>query len=316
LFAVFELLSNLVIEPLVYGQSIGVSPALLMLAIAFWTWLWGPMGLVLAAPLTVCLAVLGKYVPQFQFFDVLLGDAPVLTAEVHFYQRLVARDLDEALEIVRQQLQSLSFEQVCDRVLVPALVNSRRDLNQGELTHDDARFVVRAIQEIAQELAESRGETRDEASETDEAAAQSKLTILACAAADEIDRVALELFIPLLDAQVARLGVVSGELLVSEIVAAVSDRQPAVVLLAALPPSGLARTRLLCKRLRSRHADLKIIVGRWGESSGDGISHEELLTLGADYVGTSMEQSLSQMNQLTQFLRPESEGAHRVTSSG
>ena len=90
-FISFELVANLALEPLLYGQKMGVSPAPLLIAIAFWSWLWGAMGLVLAVPLTVCLVVLGKHVPALKFFDILLGDEPALTADVQFYQRLLAR---------------------------------------------------------------------------------------------------------------------------------------------------------------------------------------------------------------------------------
>lgn len=315
IFAAFELTSNLIVEPLVYGQSIGVSPAVLMLAIAFWTWLWGPLGMVLAAPLTVCLAVLGKYVPQFKFFDVLLGDTPVLTPEIHFYQRLVARDLDEALEIARHESHALPWERLCDRLLIPVLINAKRDLEVGELTHDDLRFIVRAIRDLAEELSNlPRAAVSVDAAESDEEQGHARLTILACAAADDADHVALELFARTATSQAQHVDIVSAELLASEIVSAIQRERPAVVLIVALPPSGLARTKLLCKRLRSRGAETKIVVGRWGESgsgdSGDSKTrsseaiHHELLALGADYIGTSLEQSLSQLTELAQFLRP------------
>jgi predicted PurR-regulated permease PerM len=313
IFAVFEFTSNLIVEPLVYGQSIGVSPAVLMLAIAFWTWLWGPLGMVLAAPLTVCLAVLGKYVPQFRFFDVLLGDTPVLSPEAHFYQRLVARDLDEALEIARNQSQTLAWERLCDQLFIPALVSAKRDFDSGELTHDDVRFIVRAIREMADELSDVPL-TSLTAGEGDEDRTSGKLTILACAAADDADRVALELFARAANSPAQHVEIVSAELLAAEIVSAIHERRPAIVLIAALPPTGLARTKLLCKRLRSKETRAKIAIGRWGESlnghtastknRGGEANHQELIALGADYVGTSLEQSLAQLTEVSQFLRP------------
>src|SRR5262249_6454875 len=100
LFLVVETMANLVAEPWLYGHSIGVSQAALMVAILFWTWLWGAVGLMLAAPLTTCLVVLGKYVPALKFFDILLGDEDVLSPDIGLYQRLLAHDEDEASEIV------------------------------------------------------------------------------------------------------------------------------------------------------------------------------------------------------------------------
>jgi len=95
LVIVLELLANQVMEPLLYGRSTGISPVAPIVAAAFWTWLWGPIGLALSAPLTTCLVVLGKYVPQLEFLSVLLGDEESLGAEIGFYQRLVAHDQDE-----------------------------------------------------------------------------------------------------------------------------------------------------------------------------------------------------------------------------
>ncbi len=100
LFLAIELTASNVIEPRLYGHSIGVSEVALLVAAALWAFLWGPIGLILSSPLTVCLVVLGKYVPQLKFLDVLLGDEPALDAHVTFYQRLLARDQDEATQLV------------------------------------------------------------------------------------------------------------------------------------------------------------------------------------------------------------------------
>jgi predicted PurR-regulated permease PerM len=137
LFIVVEFIANLIVEPWLYGQSIGVSQAAWMIAIIFWTWLWGAVGLMLATPLTMCLVILGKYVPGLKFFDVLLGDEPVLTPDVSFYQRLLARDEDEATEMVRRHAQSLSPVELCDRMLVPALVHARHDRQAGLLSDEE-----------------------------------------------------------------------------------------------------------------------------------------------------------------------------------
>src|SRR6202030_427924 len=100
LLAILELATANVIEPLLFGHSTGVSPVAWLAAAAFWTWLWGPMGLVLAPPLTACLVVLGRYVPHLEFLGILLGDEPALDPEVTFYQRLLAHDQDEATALV------------------------------------------------------------------------------------------------------------------------------------------------------------------------------------------------------------------------
>lgn len=302
LFISFELLSNLVIEPLVYGQSIGVSQAALLVAIAFWTWLWGPMGLVLAAPLTVCLVVLGKHVPSFRFFDILLGDAPALTAEVQYYQRLLARDQDEASDIAREQFRAEPLEQVYDRLLIPALVFAKRDLESERLSEAEANYVVHATREIVEEhaLAADAAQGADAAAPTD----ASRLRILGCPAGDEADEVALEMFQRLLDPKVCELEILSLNRLVSEVVSHVEGDRPAIICIAGLPPGGVAHTRLLCKRLRARFPQMKIVVARWGQRSGVDAMREQILAAGADHFGTSLEETATQLVQLAQFLRP------------
>jgi hypothetical protein len=154
LFLVIELICNNVLEPRLFGRSMGVSEVALLVVAAFWAFLWGPIGLVLSNPLTVCLVVLGKYVPQLEFFDVLLGDEPALDADVSFYQRLLARDQDEATEIVLTHVQTLGPEQVYDALLVKALCHVRRDREQDQLTDFDEEFILRATGEIVEDLSE------------------------------------------------------------------------------------------------------------------------------------------------------------------
>ena len=125
LFIGLELFTNNVLEPWLYGSSTGLSPLAIIVAAVFWTTLWGPVGLLLATPLTVCLVVLGRHVPQLQFFEVLLGDQPVLAPEVKFYQRLLAGDPHEAEELAEDLLEEQPLEEVLDAVVLPALAVRR-----------------------------------------------------------------------------------------------------------------------------------------------------------------------------------------------
>ncbi|MGI8977721.1 MAG: AI-2E family transporter [Pirellulaceae bacterium] len=309
LFASFELLSNLVIEPRLYGQTMGVSQSGLILAIAFWTWLWGPMGLVLAAPLTVCLMILGRYVPALKFFDVLLGDQPSLTADVRFYQRLLAHDQDEASRIARELMRKLSLPQVYDQILIPTLTYASQDMESGRLSALEAGAMWRSCGEIAEELELLSDVTASAASSEAPASAEirapHKIHILACAARDDADEVALAMFKRLLDPNICQAEIASTDRLASEIVTQVEDEQPSVVCIAALPPGGLAHARLLCKRLRQTLPQLKILVGRWGLDGSDvAANREELTEAGADLIGTTFEETTGQLLQLAQFLRP------------
>ncbi len=124
LFVTLELIVANSVEPWLYGQSMGVSEIALLVSAAFWAFLWGPIGLVLSSPLTVCLVMLGRYVPQLEFLAVLLGDEPALDPGISFYQRLLARDQDEAEDLILERFEQDGVDQVYDTMLIPAL---RRD---------------------------------------------------------------------------------------------------------------------------------------------------------------------------------------------
>jgi hypothetical protein len=263
------------------------------------------MGLVLAVPLTVCLVVLGKHVPALKFFDILLGDEPALTADVNFYQRLLARDQDEALEIVRQRLQEMPLEQVFDEIVVPALISARTDFETEALSESEVASILEMIREVVEELGPALTDAPPHPASPAEVAVPvtpPKLMILGCAARDAADETALEMLQRILDPGVCQLEIVSTDRLVSEVVALVAQERPSIVCIASLPPGGLAHTRLLCKRLRSRYRTLKIVVGRWGLKSNVERNREQLLTAGADHFATSLHDSCTQLVQLGHFL--------------
>ena len=126
-FVVNELISNNVVEPWLYGSSTGISTMGILVSAVFWTWLWGPIGLVMSTPLTVCLTVMGRYVPQLSFLNTLLSDEEVLPPEARFYQRLLALDPEEAADIAEEYLKENSLESLYDKVLLPALSLAEQD---------------------------------------------------------------------------------------------------------------------------------------------------------------------------------------------
>ena len=148
LFAVVEAALTSFLEPVIYGKTTGVSALGLLVAAMFWTWLWGTLGLLLSTPLTVCLAVLGKYVPSLWFFAALLNEEAELDPDVRFYQRLVALDRDGAIEVVEAALKQRPRVEVFDEVLVPALSRAERDAARGELDETMQAFVWGVVGEI------------------------------------------------------------------------------------------------------------------------------------------------------------------------
>jgi hypothetical protein len=310
LFLAIELTASNVIEPRLYGQSIGVSEVALLVAAVLWAFLWGPIGLVLSSPLTVCLVVLGKYVPQLKFLDVLLGDEPPLDAHVTFYQRLLAHDQDEATQLVLAQAKASSPEHVYDDFLVPALNCAKRDREQDDLTESDEESVLQATREILEDLGEHReavtqAEEAIHAEDRGNASAPIPLRVLACPARDQADHLALEMLRQLLDPAKWVVEIAAVETMTADLVSQVAEQTPALVCIGALPPGGLAHTRYLCKKLRARFPEVKIVVGRWGLAGDGEANREQLQDAGADLTATTMLETRSQLNSLLPILTQE-----------
>jgi predicted PurR-regulated permease PerM len=296
LVAALEVLSANIIEPVLFGQSIGVSEVALLVSAAFWAWLWGPIGLILSAPLTVCLVVLGKYVPRLAFFDVLLGDAPALPAGMIFYQRLLARDQDEAATVIEKFVRTAPPENVYDEFLVPALVSAKRDRDHHDLAEPDEQFIISAVAETAEQMAAGTLAPSPPPPPPPEGV---RATLLGCPARDETDELALRMFVNLLDPGRWELEILPVAALAAELLDKVHGAGLGAVVVSALPPGGLAHTRYLCKRLRQRFPDLKIAVGLWGLEGNTDHARELLAAAGADHVGTTM---LETRTRLTEWL--------------
>src|SRR5262245_33136588 len=313
-FLVLELINNMILEPSLYGESAGVSEVGLLVAVAFWTWLWGPVGLLLATPLTVCVVVLSKYVPQLEFISVLMSDEPVMESDVSYYQRLLAGDQDEAAEILEEHLKDHPIAETYDNILVPALNYARRDRAFGRLAEDDQQFIYQATREILDDLNGLKPSAFSSSATTawikntsplpesrlGSPLPESRLGIVGCPARDDADELALLMFRQMLDPARYELTIMGDETLTSEVIDQIAEQNPAVVCIASLPPGGLAQTRYLCKRLRKRFPDLKIIVGRWGK--GNEHDGNSLVAAGADHVGMTISETRDQVNQLSQII--------------
>ena len=161
-FVVNELISNNVVEPWLYGSSTGISTMGILVSAVFWTWLWGPIGLVMSTPLTVCLTVMGRYVRSYRFLNTLLSDEEVLPPEARFYQRLLALDPEEAADIAEEYLKENSLESLYDKVLLPALRLAEQDRHQGDLDETKERFILNAMRELVDELGTKAKQIRED----------------------------------------------------------------------------------------------------------------------------------------------------------
>jgi len=154
LFVVGEGVMGQIIEPFAYGRQTGLSPLAIMIAATFWTWVWGPIGLILATPLTMCLVILGQYTKSLEFLRVLLGDQPALTPPESFYQRLIAGDPAEIVDQAERQLRNVKLIDYYDAVALPGLVLAQLDASSGELSPERQTLLVDGVAELIDGLAD------------------------------------------------------------------------------------------------------------------------------------------------------------------
>jgi predicted PurR-regulated permease PerM len=298
LFLAVEALTYMVIEPFVYRQALGLSQTALLVAIAFWTWLWGPIGLLLGTPLTVCLVVLGKHVPALEFITILMtDDEPALRSDVAYYQRVLARDQAEAKDIVEAYLRAHTLEEVYDDILIPALTYAKRDRELGQVSDDEVQAIYRAAMETITHVASTaRADDVSEAGVAQPAPGPAHAAaVLSCATGDEAGELALRMLQQLLMPHAVGLEVGSPRALTGEVLALVAEKNPSIVCIGSIHPDDLGQTRHLCKRLRAGFPALRILVGRWGTTEPG--ERDQLLASGADAVGSTLRESRDQIRE-------------------
>ena len=315
LIMVLELISNNVLEPRLYGSSVGVSSFALIVAAVFWTWLWGAAGLFLATPLTVCLAVMGKYIPQLGFLDVMLSDQPVLQPSERFYQRLLANDVDEAHDLVVASVLKTSLIDVCDTVLLPALRFIEQDHERGAIDDAKRNTMIDQVSELMDDLAVAgalaaateAGVGAAAATKGTTAATAVQMKLLCLPAADRADALAGQLLLQVLPADEYDAEIVSAEFLKGEVLDHVAQVQPEVIYISAMPPSAVAHARYLCKKLRRRFADVPIVVGLWDAQGDLQKATERLLEVGVSKVVSNATGAVQELSRLRQ---PLLQGVH------
>jgi predicted PurR-regulated permease PerM/methylmalonyl-CoA mutase cobalamin-binding subunit len=276
LYVVAELIVYNFVEPFVYGSVIGVSTVGILVSALFWTWLWGPIGLVLAMPMTVCLLVGARYVPQLRFITILLGDEPTSSPSEHVYQRLLGFDYHGPLKQAQKYLKESSLASYYDGVLLPALRMAEHD-RHGDLLNDDQNaFVIEATEDLVQELgdqafaaisAKADGDGEPLAISTVRSNDETMSARVLCVPLhDQADEAASHMLAQLLVAEGFDVVTEGAKSLASQVVDRVADSESDIVVISAMPPLQPRDSRLLWKRLRSRYPDLPIVVGFWTSS--------------------------------------------------
>ena len=315
LFVVLELFTNLVLETVLYAGAAGVSQVALLVSVAFWTWLWGPLGLLMATPLTVCLVVLGKHVPGLEFVGMLMADTPALAPEFGYYQRLLARDQGEAADLIEQYIKTEAPRSVYDALLLPALNYAERDRLEQRLSLEEETAVIDATRELLSDAAESISRLQPEPSPTTDPAVagpRQPLRVMGVATNGIADELALQMLGHLLDDLPIVVEVVKGRMLASDLVSLVQAQGVSVICLADLPPSPPSKTRYLVKKLRVALPELRILVGRWGPRALADDSTQLLRDAGATLVATTLAETRTYLGGLVEIPRVPLPGASGV----
>ncbi|PTM39606.1 AI-2E family transporter [Bosea sp. 124] len=288
LFLIAEPLAGHVIEPLVYGRSTGLSPVAIVVAATFWTWLWGPIGLVLATPLTVCLVVLGRHVERLEFLDVLLGDRPALSAPEIFYQRILAGDPAEAADKAEEVLKERSLSAYYDDVALEGLRLAAADASRGVLDAERQARILDTVREVVDDLSDHEDRapgvadaTRDAEAEaaideTDEREGAADLPVLGreqlsngfesedrvvcIAAQSDLDEAAALMLAQILNKHGLPARVLPPDTLSSAKLAALAQAEPVLICLCYLGRSSGAHMRYAVKRLRRRMPSVAIVL--------------------------------------------------------
>lgn len=306
LFIVVELIINNFAEPLLYGASTGLSAIAIIVSAVFWTWLWGPIGLLLSTPLTVCLVVLGRHVPQLGFLDVLLGSEPVLSEPQLLYRRLLVGDPEEATERAEEFLRKHPLVSFYDDVAVPALAIAETDRVDGRLSEEQRVRVADSAMMLVDNLAEWEGEPEPSPEEPREGEAQSvapealdeaqlavlkDLRVVVAGARGELDDAAAAMLAQLLQQQGAQARVVAHDSLQSATLREIDLGDPAVVVLSYMNSDSLAHARFLVRRIRRRLPGAKIVIGFWNFPDAETGRRNPLEATRADGLATSLNEA-------------------------
>ncbi len=300
-FAVLELAVSNFLEPLLYGVNTGISSLAILVAAIFWTTLWGPVGLILSTPLTVCLVVLGRYVPQLSFLEVVLGDEPVLSPEQRFYQRLLAADQEEARTVAEAHLRQHSLEKVYESIFIPALRRAEQDRYDEEIDDDTRKSMLQSTKELIEDLTdemaaqEPHSGLEDAAASTnrrDPALPNAKVVCMpARSGPDELISTMLNQLLERAGCDASAMKFASLENMVAEL----SNRDCEIVCISALPPFGIGQARSLCRRLQASLPGLRVVVGLW-QMDGDSSAAKERLGAGcAGLLVTNLSDAIQQV---------------------
>jgi hypothetical protein len=298
-FIVIELISNNIIEPWLYGSQLGLSELGVVISAVIWTFLWGPVGLVLATPLTVCLVVLGEYLPSLSFLPRLLGDKPVMQIHFKFYQRLLAHDDIEIETIAREEIKSRGFAGFVSDVVVPALVLARKEERHQLIPAEEAQDISDSVLALVEQ---HRAAAEPEATAT----AWTDKSIFMVITDSELANTAAKLLNAALDRAPCDLHILSPKTLTGEIVGMVSAESPAGCCLLSLDQGTPHRSKHLLGRVAAVDSSLHLILAFLGRSEERSRNKSGVAWAGQATVVTQFEELRAHLTAI---------GSHSATVS-
>ncbi|QYM79916.1 AI-2E family transporter [Horticoccus luteus] len=287
LFVVMELISNNVVEVVLYGASTGISNVALLVAAVFWTWLWGPAGLFLSTPMTVCLMVIGKYVPGLKFLSVLLGSDPVLAPPVRFYQRMLAMDADEMESIALTYIEERSLLEFYDDILLPALQLAEQDRHHGALAEVRQTFIFEECRELIAEL-----ERNPEAEPNTPLAADAR-GLFAVPARDDADEIVALMLRHLLLQRGIEMDVASITTKPEENIQRIEQEPTRLVFVSSLPPGGFSAAQHVIRRFLRARIRPPIVLGLWSRDAAVGPLKQRLRSSRVEDLVTSLGEAVA-----------------------
>ncbi len=316
LFAGIELILNNFLEPLLYGKHTGISSIALIVAAVFWTWLWGPLGLVLATPLTVCLVVMGRHVPRLSFLSVLLSDEEPLTPAEDCYHRLLTVGEQDEMEFVEAYLKANSLTALYDAVLIPVISTAEMDARLDSLDEEQLVHVEQSLRDIIEDfgtrppIPSKIVADQAVAEQTPEDAPVPAMALSPCRvyclpARAERDELAGAMLAQLLLLQGCEARNAPGKLVAGELLGLVEQADVDVVCISVVAPSTIIHARYLCKKVRAQFPKVKIVIGLWGATENVTEPAKRLRDSGADEVVVSLAEAVVQIAKLAPLLTDE-----------
>jgi hypothetical protein len=289
-------------EPWLYGSSTGVTPIALIVAAVFWTWLWGPVGLILSTPLTVCLVVMGRHIPRLSFLSVLLSDEEALTAAEDFYHRLLTVGEQDELDFVETYLKANSLTALYDSVFIPVIIATETD-HRLELLDDEQRLLIeQSLRDIIEDLGirpqvTSKIDANNAVAEdTQSRGSGSPFHVCCLPARADRDELAGAMLTQLLQQQGSAAQNAPGKLAAGELLDLVEKSDVDAACISVVSPSTVIQARYLCAKLRARFPHLKIVIGLWGTTRGETDAARRLRDSGANEVVTTLNDAVLQLS--------------------